>query len=823
LTRKELAYRVGCSMETIRKIESGVRHPSHQIAELLAKHLDIPPDQQPAFVQSALRPANETQGMGNLPTPLTTFIGREREITELAAQVKTTRLLTLTGVGGSGKTRLAIEVASQLVGATDSVTPTPFADGVWFVTLAPINDPDHVVTTIAQTLGVTLAGDLPPIESVKRFLRDKRLLLLLDNFEHVASAASDVSALLAAASRIHALVTSRAALHLSGERLFEVPPLAEPSAVELFAQRAQAIQPAFALTDANEPSVAAICARLDGLPLAIELAAARSRLFEPQALLARLERRLGLLTDGARDLPARQQTLRATIDWSYTLLNADEQRTFARLGIFAGGWTLEMAAAVDDCGVSLVPNVQSLMDKSLIKQMGTTDAELRFTMLETLREYALDRLEEHGEAEIIRRRHAEYLVALAERVQPNMNGDERKAHYTRFDAEQDNFRAALGWTLEFGHAEPGLRLAGALGDYWFWWSCSWHEGWVWISQLLTLPEANRSELAHARANALRIAVNLLQYVGEREKSDQVADESLALFRALDDKSGMAWVLADKALVAWVRADFIKAKTFCVESAALFREIGDQRGLAWALCWLASTNRDEGDIEEAVELFDAGMAAASACGADAIAGNLQLGLADLMYCAGDYGRARVVTLQAKALYEKGGDADGESFVLTHFGRIALAQGDLDRAREHLVESEISFRQARQPVGLCSVLHLLGYLRHLQGADREANALLREAIVLQRQQQFTLRLIESVERCAWIAAHQGPAQRAAHLFGAAEATRERIGVPLPLGDRPMYDRHLAWARADLDETTFDVAWAEGRAMTLEQAVDYALSAL
>jgi tetratricopeptide (TPR) repeat protein len=293
-----------------------------------------------------------------------------------------------------------------------------------------------------------------------------------------------------------------------------------------------------------------------------------------------------------------------------------------------------------------------------------------------------------------------------------------------------------------------------------------------------------------------------------------------LFRELGDKSGMAWVLADEAMVAWVRADFRKAKTFCAESVALFREIGDQHGVAWALCWLASTACYEGDIEEAAVLFDDGMAAASVCGADAIAGNLQMGLAELMYCAGDYERAHALTLQAKTLYQKGGDADGELFPLVHLGRIASAQGDLDQASAHLVESERCFRQARQLVGLCHVLHLLGYVRHLQGADSEAKTLLREALALQRQQQFTLRLIESLERCAWIAADLHQPERAARLFGAAEAVRERIGAPQPLGDKPMYDRHLARARAALDGLAFDAAWAEGRTMTLDEAVEYAL---
>jgi predicted ATPase len=650
--------------------------------------------------------------------------------------------------------------------------------------------------------------------------------------------------LLSATSQLTLLVTSRVALNVSGEQRFAVPPLATPdahalashagpedalaqyAATRLFLERARAITPGFTPNLADARAIALICQRLDGLPLAIELAAARMTLLSPQELLARLDRRLAVLTDGAVNLPERQRTLRGAIQWSYDLLEGEEQQLFRRLGVFAGGWTLEATEAV--CAESspgqltMLHLLESLINKSLVKQEAAADGEgeTRFSMLETLREYALERLEASGEAEAVRQRHAEFFVALAEHVQPNMRGDERNVWYTRFDAEQDNMRAALSWALATGNAELGLRLAGALGEYWFWWAEAWHEGWSWISRLLALPEARQPK--RARANALKAAIHLLVYVGDSAQSDRIADESLALFRELGDKSAEAWVLAEKGRDAWARADYAEAMTLCEASVRLFHESGDPHGLAYALRWLASTAREQGNFDRSAMLYKEGVAAAQVAGDDANATMCILGLGHLAYNRGDYERADALLWQGLgiAMHQKGGGADGVNFALTSLARVALAQGDLDRAASQLEAATTGFRQARQQIGLCWVLHQLGYVRHLQGDDRAASTLLREALTLQRQQQLTLLSIQSLECCAWIAADLHQPQRAARLFGAAEAARERIGAPLPLGDKPMYDRHLARARADLDGLAFDAAWAEGRAMTLDEAVAYAL---
>ena len=419
-----------------------------------------------------LRPA----ARHSLPAPPTTLVGRDAELAALGEVVEdaSRHLVTVTGPGGIGKTCLALQAAHDHRDA--------FVDGVIFVSLAPLDDPALVASTIAQALGIKADGAEPVLVRLQAYLAGKQLLLLLDNFEHVIAAAPVVADLLKAAPRLEVLVTSRAVLRLYGEQEFPAPPLAAPPvgahdwvnalevlagypAVQLFVQRARAVRPGFQLTSKNGPAVAAICARLDGLPLAIELAAVRTKLFAPQALLARLDQRLAWLTGGPHDHPARQRTLRATIDWSYNLLDADEQALFARLAVFGGGWTIEAAAAVcrDDGDIlRAMDEITSLVNKSLLQQVQRADGEPRFMMLETIHEYARDRLAERADAEAMRRAYAEYYLALAAAVDPHDEEMFPVAWFQSMAAEHDNLRAVLAWSLAHNEADTALRLGGAL-------------------------------------------------------------------------------------------------------------------------------------------------------------------------------------------------------------------------------------------------------------------------------------------------------------------------------------------------------------------------
>src|SRR5215469_4197256 len=445
-----------------------------------------------------------------LPTSLTPLVGREQEIAAVCALLwrPEVRLVTLTGTGGVGKTRLALEVAAAMNAA--------FADGICFVTLAALTDPELVLPTIAQSLGVREQGSRPLLDSLKDHLREQQLLLVLDNFEQVARAAPVVADLLAATPRLHVLVTSRASLHLSGEHEFVVPPLALPDvqnlppferlteyeSTRLFTERARAVQSGFALTEENAAAVAAICQQVDGLPLTIELAAGRTKLFSPQALLPRLKSRLKLLVGGARDRPLRQQTLRGTIAWSYSLLEEDEKILFRRLAVFVGGCTLEAAEAVcnahADLEIDVLDAVTGLVDKSLLGQETQADGEPRLLMLETIREYALERLEASGEAEAVRRQHATFFLQEVMEAEPKIRSAEEARWRKRLEVEQDNLRAALGFTLESQEAEMGLQLAGALLPFWRV-SSQDREGRSWCELVLAQPGASARTAARAKA------------------------------------------------------------------------------------------------------------------------------------------------------------------------------------------------------------------------------------------------------------------------------------------------------------------------------------
>lgn len=511
-----------------------------------------------------------------IPVSLTSLIGREQEIETLCQLLRRpdVRLVTITGPGGVGKTSLALQVAHDLQDA--------FTDGVFFISLAAISDSTLIIPTIAHTLGVIESPNRLLLDSLKEFLRERQALLLLDNFEQIMSAAPLLSELLSACTGLRMLATSREALRLRGEQEFPLLPLALPdqSSVEtliqypgiaLFVQRAQAIQPEFQLTPGNAPAVCDICARLDGLPLAIELAAARIKLLPPQVMLVRLqESSLGLLTSGAHDLPARQQTLRSAIQWSYDLLNADEQRTFRSLSVFVGGCSLQAALTAMEPPTSL-DTLDSLVNKSLLCQTGT-DVEPRLSMLETIREFGLERLTHMHELESTRRAHAEYCLSFAEDAERQLTGADQKNWLRRLEREQVNMRAALHWAIEHGEVEFAQRMAGALQPFWFRYG-RWSEGRRWLEDALAI-EPGSTLYPSIQANALYGAGMLARFQGDFARARMLCEQSLALYRALADQTGVLKTLVQLGRIVAFQDDQPALKTMMEEAISLIESLPD---------------------------------------------------------------------------------------------------------------------------------------------------------------------------------------------------------------------------------------------------------
>ena len=543
----------------------------------------------------------------NLPLELTSLIGREKELADAQSLLlrDDVRLVTLTGPGGTGKTRLGLELARELIGQ--------FGDGVFLVSLAQINDPSLLSSAIAQTLGIMEKGGKSLLDSLIDYLRDKQTLLFLDNFEQLTTAGPQVAQLLHSCPRLKILVTSRQALHVRGEFEFFVPSLPLPdlkrlpsaealsqnAAVSLFVQRALAVRSDFAINNENFRTVAEICVRLDGLPLALELAAARVKLLSPQEILTRLERSLTVLTGGPQDLPMRQQTLRGAIAWSYDLLNETERVLFRKLSVFVGGCTIEYADAVfsgtQELGV--LDGLSSLVDKSMLRRE-ERDGETRFVMLETIREFALDAVVVSGEEAEVRRRHANQFLALAEQAEPELLGPRQAEWLERLEREHGNLRAALEWSVKRGDAILALHLSAALWRFWY---TRGHltEGRGWLLQVL----ASSFEESAVRAQVLNGAGVLAQTQGDSAAASTHYEESLAIFRKLADKPGIAACLNNLGLIANDQGDYARAKALYEESLAISRELGNKSATAHLLNNLALMAQRRGDYPEARSLFE----------------------------------------------------------------------------------------------------------------------------------------------------------------------------------------------------------------------------
>jgi non-specific serine/threonine protein kinase len=547
----------------------------------------------------------------NLPSQVTSFVGREEEIRVIRRLLESARLLTLTGPGGVGKTRLATQVASELLDAH------AFEDGIFFVDLAPVGKSEQVGGAILEALGIKAVAGQPIPKILEKHLRNRKSLILLDNFEHLQDAAPLVGDQLSAAPELKFLVTSREALGLYGEQEYPVPPLGLPDlrdtispsaltdheAVALFIQRAQAVKPDFTLTDEESPSVAEICVRLDGLPLAIELAAAQVKLFRPQALLTQLESRFTVLKDGPRGLPERQRTLRGAIDWSYELLDEAEKMLFTRLSVFQGGRSIEAVEAVccHDQPIDVLDGLASLLNKNMLRQKEGLDGEPRFTMLETIHEYGRERLLDRGEAEDMHRRHAEYFTALVERAELHTRGGPDQMRWLRrLEAEHENLRTMYRWSMDGGEVQLGLRLVGALGHFW-WRQGHFAEGQQWTAQAFELIE--RAPPA-VRASVFFSAGRVSFYLDDPVTSKRVLGEALAIYRELGNQRDIGWTLVHLSMTSLGQRDeYEHALALAEEGLALFREADDKSGIAQALTNLGELARLLGDLPRAKEAYE----------------------------------------------------------------------------------------------------------------------------------------------------------------------------------------------------------------------------
>lgn len=735
LTQAELGHLVFCSAVMIKKIEGNQRRPSVQVTKLLARYLKIAPKNRAAFMSLA-RPDlsaeqidelattyDHTPGqptvrrITNLPVPMTPLIGRTQEVAAICGLLLDpgVRLLTLTGAGGMGKTRLSLQVASEI--------DKQFIDGCWFISLAALEEQDLFIPTIARGLGIKESRHQTFDEALLSYLADRDMLIVLDNFEQIIPAARQVAEILSLAPRLKVLVTSRTVLHLSGEHEFVVPPLrfvdprSTPSsaelvdspAVALFVQKARAVNINFALTPENSPIVAKICARLDGLPLAIELAASRSKFLNPAVLLARLEGSapndgpLDVLSGGAQDLPARQQTMRRAIDWSYNLLNKSEQDLFRSLAVFVGGCTLDAAASV--CGDTtndyplltspshtahtIADKLASLVSQSMLRQVQTPDEAPRYVMLESLREYALERLStQEKEWTLLRRRHARYFMALAQAAEPKFEGVEQEIWLDRLEMEHDNLQAALAWSqTSEDEAEIGLLLAGAIWQFWLVRGYV-NEGRVWLMRVI---EQAKSAPGLARARALNGAGFLNWAWGDFQQANTLLHESLTIFRELNDKYGIAWVLNHLGHVALAQNELALAYSLVQKSLASFRELGSDWNIAWDLLNLGDIVRAQGDEPQAVAHYRESLELFRKVGDYRGTAWTLDHLGRLASTHQDYKQTMMLLTESLSLFRKVGDKRSTAWVLNHLGGVALAQNDFQQARFYVEESLALFRE------------------------------------------------------------------------------------------------------------------------------------
>ncbi|HKP53852.1 MAG TPA: tetratricopeptide repeat protein [Chloroflexia bacterium] len=834
LSQKDLARAADCSVVSITKIEAGERKPSRQIAELLAQHFGISLEERPAFVEFARVewPASQAEMLSganisapwrslhtlrilqrlqrrpnNLPAQRTSFVGRDKVVASIASIVRRAdaRLVSIIGPPGIGKTRLSLRVALEVL--------EDFRDGAYFVPLAATSDAGMLASTIGQTLKVRESGDRLALDNLKEYLRNRHILLVLDNFEHLIDAAPVVADLLTSAAGLKIIISSREALRVYGEHVVQVPPLEVPSskfqvqneeglpgtlnlergtlekyeAIHLFNDRAVAVKHDFAITGDNAGTIAEICRRLDGLPLAIELAAAHANTLSPDAILEKLDNRLQLLTKGPHDLPPRQQTLRAAVDWSYNLLDAEEQQLFRQLSVFSGRWTLASAEAIvagespsrggKQSVASLTKGVESLLSKNLLRQDGSTANESWFSMLETIREYAWEKLLESGEGDI-QQRHSDYYLALAQEAYEKLNGADQGAWLERLELEHDNLLGALSYSMGRGDIETVLWFGIGL---WRFWELRGHprEGLRWLLAGLNAEERAGVPLP-ILGNAYNSAGNLAWSMGDFALARKMHEQGLAARREVGDKLRIGSSLNNLGLVAQDLGEYEHARALYEESLEICRELDDKADIASTLN----------------------------------------NLAIVCLAQGDAASARAMNEESLGLWRELEDAYGMALSLHNLGEAARLERDYTTAPPLYEQSLELYRELGFHQGEANVLNNMGHVAHnLQDLER-ATALFREGLLLRREMGDKRAIAESLAAFAGVALSQGQPERSVRLLGAADALLEMAGAPLFSLDAIEYDRTLSASKHQLTEKEWKTAWEEGRGMTVEQAVAYAL---
>ncbi|MBV9279989.1 MAG: tetratricopeptide repeat protein [Chloroflexi bacterium] len=793
LSQEELAERARLSVRGIGDLERGVSRAPYRATVLqLAEALELAPADREALMEAARRrgPAGTLPPAHALSVPPTPLVGRERDVSEVRTLLERpdVRLVTLTGPGGVGKTRLAIEVVAR---------GSP-SDGVHSVPLAALREPSLLPRTIAQTLGLREIPGIPALESLLTFLRGRRVTLMLDNFEHLLGAAGLVAELLAGSPGLTVLATSRAPLRVQGEHEYPVPPLQTPDprflrplhalmrypAVDLFVQRARAVRPDFTVTGANAATLAQICASLDGLPLALELAAARLKLLPPQELLARLTRNasLAVLTGGARDLPPRLQTMRDAIAWSHDLLTPGAQVLFRRLGVFVGGCTIPAAEAVcagdGDREGAVLDGLAELVDQSLLRTEEQADAGARLAMLETIRDYALEQGEESGELGAMRRRHAMFFLTLAEAAEPHLLGTEREGWLDHLECDLPNIRAALEWCRsEPSATETWLRLAAALR--WFWFRRGHlNEGRQWIEG--ALARTDPSERTPARAKGL------------------VAGGGLA----------------------WAQGDYAAAEAWLAEGVAMLRDMGDLRLYAPSLTFLGMAALVKGELDAACRAFTESVELTHELGDTWSEAHARYELGNALHRMGDLEGARAHYEQSLRVFRALEDPWGISFILFALAALAWAAGDHAAASSLYEECIAILRAAGDRWTLVEVLARAAHVALDRGDADGAAALCAESVSLGRDLSNRFGLVTCFIRIAGVALARGQPERAVRILGAASAGLAAIGAQLWPSDQAVFDEYLTTARTQLDDSTFAAAWATGQEMDLAHAASDAL---